>query len=196
MCGVNNFIKFNNTHKHLSPSRTVFSYFSYLIFLLCLILISSLWSSVVIVKSKLIFPTLLTHLSYPRWFLVTQWPKDTKGVFRIRKSKDRQHNDQKKLNNLHTEYSFGIFWSLCCLSFLDLRILNTPLVSFGHCVVCPSSIYEFWILLWYLLVIVLSILLWLAPSYCLFRIFCPLCCLSFFYLLLLIAYDQKIPKGQ
>jgi hypothetical protein len=91
----------------------------------------------------------------------TQWPKDTKGVFRIRKSKkDRQHNDQKipkeysESVNLRTdntmtkrnstrftdsEYSFGIFWSLCCLSFLDVRILNTPLVSFGHCVEWPKD---------------------------------------------------------
>jgi hypothetical protein len=42
------------------------------------------------------------------------------------------------------------FWPLYCLSFFDLRILITPLVSFGHCVVCPSSIYAFWLPLWYL----------------------------------------------
>ena len=58
---------------------------------------------------------------------------------------------------------FGIFWPLCCLFFFDIRILITfwyllaivlfvllrytdsdyLLVSFGHCVVCSSSIYEF-----------------------------------------------------
>ena len=38
---------------------------------------------------------------------------------------------------------FGIFWSLCCPSFFDLRLLMTPLVSFGHYVVRPSSIYGF-----------------------------------------------------
>ena len=64
---------------------------------------------------------------------------------------------------------YFFFWSLCCLSF-DLRILITslwylvaivlsflrftdsdylPLVSCGHCVVCPS-IYGFWLPLWYL----------------------------------------------
>jgi hypothetical protein len=32
-----------------------------------------------------------------------------------------------------------LFWPLCCLSF-----------SFGHCGVCPSSIYGFWLPLWYL----------------------------------------------
>ena len=37
----------------------------------------------------------------------------------------------------------GIFWSLCCPSFFDLRLLMTPLVSFGHYVVRPSSIYSF-----------------------------------------------------
>jgi hypothetical protein len=44
------------------------------------------------------------------------------------------------------------FWpSLCCLSFFDLRLLITPLVSFDHhCVVCPSLIYGFWLPLWYL----------------------------------------------
>jgi hypothetical protein len=44
-----------------------------------------------------------------------------------------------------------------------LRLLVTPLVSFGHCVVCPSSIYGFWLPLWYLLTIVLCILLLITP---------------------------------
>jgi hypothetical protein len=59
---------------------------------------------------------------------------------------------------------FGILWSLCCLSFLDLWILITPLVSSDHCVVCPSSIYGFWLPLWYLLAIVLSVLLRFTDS--------------------------------
>jgi hypothetical protein len=81
------------------------------------------------------------------------------------------------------------FWALCCLSFFYLRILVTslwylvaivlsvllrftdsgylPLVSCGHCVVCPSSIYGFW----------------LPP----FGILWPLCCLSFFYLRILVT---------
>jgi hypothetical protein len=91
-------------------------------------------------------------------------------------------------------YLFGILWSLYCLSF-DLRfwlplwylvvivlsvlrftILVTPLVSCGHCIVCPLiydsgypfgilwSLYclsfdlRFWLPLWYLVVIVLSVL--------------------------------------
>jgi hypothetical protein len=82
---------------------------------------------------------------------------------------------------------FGIFWPLCCLSFFDLLLLIAPLVSFGHCVVCPSSTYSFLLPLWYLLVIVLSVLLRLTPTYCPFGIFWPLCCLSFSDLLLLIA---------
>ena len=28
--------------------------------------------------------------------------------------------------------------------------------SFGHCVICPSSIYEFWLILWYLLLNLMS----------------------------------------
>jgi hypothetical protein len=47
--------------------------------------------------------------------------------------------------------SYFFFWSLCCLFFFDIRIMITPLVSCGHCVVCSSSIYGFWLPLWYLL---------------------------------------------
>jgi hypothetical protein len=35
----------------------------------------------------------------------------------------------------------------------------TPLESFGHCVVSSSSIYRFWLPLWYMLAIVLSVLI-------------------------------------
>ena len=84
------------------------------------------------------------------------------------------------------DYLFGIFWPLYCLSFFDLRILITSLVSFGHCIVCPSSIYGFWLPLWYLLAIVLSVLLFTDFDY-LFGIFWPLYCLSFFDLRILIT---------
>jgi hypothetical protein len=62
------------------------------------------------------------------------------------------------------------FWPLCCLSFFDLRILITPSVSFGLCVVCPSLIYGFWLPLQYLLALVLSVL-WFTDSDYLFSIF-------------------------
>ena len=81
-------------------------------------------------------------------------------------------------------YLFGIFWPLCCLFFFFyVLLLVTSLVSFGHCVVCSSSsMYGFWLPLWYLLAIVLSVLLLLcAASGYLFGIFWPLCCLFFFF---------------
>jgi hypothetical protein len=36
-----------------------------------------------------------------------------------------------------------------CVCFVD-RCLSFCPFSFGHCVVCPSSIYGFWLPLWYL----------------------------------------------
>ena len=92
-----------------------------------------------------------------------------------------------------TAYSFGIFWSWCCLYFFDW--LLTPLVSFGHDVVCTSSIegLPLWYLLvmmlsvllrltaypfWYLLVMILSVLLRLTAYH--FGIFWSWCCLYFF----------------
>ena len=86
-----------------------------------------------------------------------------------------------------SDYLFGIFWPLCCLTFFDLQIMITPLLSFGHCVVWPSSIYRLWLPLWYLLAIVLSVLLWYTDYDYLFGVFWPLCCLSFFDLQILIT---------
>ena len=86
-----------------------------------------------------------------------------------------------------SHFPFGIFWPLCCLFFLDLWILITPLVSFGHCVVCSSQIDGFSLPLWYLLSIVLSVLLRLMDSHYPFGIFCPLCCLFFLDLRILIT---------
>ena len=85
------------------------------------------------------------------------------------------------LRFMASDYTFGILWSLYCLSF-DLRLLITPLVFFGHCIVCPS-IYGFWLHLWYLLVIVLSVLRFTASDYT-FGIFWSSHCLSFFSWLL------------
>jgi hypothetical protein len=67
-------------------------------------------------------------------------------------------------------YPFGICWSLYCL-FFDLCLLVTHLVSFGHCIVC-SLIYVFWLPIWYLLVIVLSVLRFTSSGYhyCIFQI--------------------------
>jgi hypothetical protein len=55
------------------------------------------------------------------------------------------------------DYSFDLFWSLYCSYVVYLRLLITSLVYFGHCIVRTSSIYGFWLLLWYILVIVLSV---------------------------------------
>jgi hypothetical protein len=55
------------------------------------------------------------------------------------------------------DYLFDIFWPLCCLFLFAIRIMITSLVSFGHCVVCSSSLYGFWLPL--CLAIVLSVLL-------------------------------------
>jgi hypothetical protein len=76
-------------------------------------------------------------------------------------------------------YLFGLLWPLCCLSYYDSRFRITSLVFCGHFVFCPIAIhvlyYVFGILwplcclsyydsrfvlpLWYLVVIVLSVLL-------------------------------------
>jgi hypothetical protein len=56
--------------------------------------------------------------SYIKEEQTTQWPKDTTGVI--------------------SDYPCGIFWPLCCLFFFDIRILITPVVSFGHCFVSSS----------------------------------------------------------
>ena len=78
-------------------------------------------------------------------------------------------------------------WPLYCPYFVYLRLMITSLVYFGHCVVRTSSIYGFWLLLWYILVIVLSVLRLFTASYYSFGIFWSLYCPYFVYLRLLIT---------
>ena len=87
---------------------------------------------------------------------------------------------------IDSDYTLGIFWPLCCLFFYDIQILINPLVSFGHCVVCSSMIYRFWLHPWYLLAIVLSVLLWYTDSDYTLGIFWSLCCLFFYDIQILI----------
>ena len=84
-------------------------------------------------------------------------------------------------------YLICIFWPLYCMSFFDVLFLITSLVSFDHCIVCPSLMYCFLLPLWYLLTIVLHVLLWRTVSYYLFGIFWPLYCMSFFDVMFLIT---------
>jgi hypothetical protein len=100
----------------------------------------------------------------------TQWSKDNKGVFRLLYIIEEQTTQWPKDTNwvfriTDSDYPLGIFWPLCCLFFYDIQILITPLVSFGHCPVCSSMIYRFWLHLWYVLVISSSMIyrFWLHP---------------------------------
>ena len=95
-----------------------------------------------------------------------------------------------------SDYPFSVFklffWPLCCRFVFDITILTTPLVSsnssFDHCVVCSSLIYGFWLPLWclqtLLLTIVLSVRLRCKDSdypFSVFKLFFwPLCCLFVF----------------
>ena len=90
------------------------------------------------------------------------------------------------LRFMPSDYPFGIYWPLYRLSYFDLCLMIIHSVSFGHCIVCPSSIYAFWLPLWYLLAIISSVLLWFVPSDYHFGIFWPLYRLSYFDLCLLI----------
>jgi hypothetical protein len=79
---------------------------------------------------------------------------------------------------------------------------QTIQLPFGHCVVCSSMIYRFWLSPWYLLAIVLSFLLWYTDSDFPLGICWPLCCLFFYGIQILITPlvsfghcdGQKIPR--
>jgi hypothetical protein len=80
--------------------------------------------------------------------LTTQWPKDTKGLNQNPYIEEELTTQWPKdtsvlLRYKDSDYTFGILWPLCRLPFFDIRILNTVLVSFGHCVVSSSLIYRF-----------------------------------------------------
>ena len=78
------------------------------------------------------------------------------NVWRLRKSSERW---RKTVDNetyisstwVHSWFLVGVRGTLflvLCVCFVD-RCLSFCEFSFGHCVVCSSSIYGFWLLLWY-----------------------------------------------
>jgi hypothetical protein len=86
----------------------------------------------------------------------------------------------------------------CLFFFFDIRILITLwyIQTFGHCIVFSSSIYGFWLPLWYILTFRTVHTIWLICLFQTYRIFIfvdnilvtnlflffwPLCCLSFDY---------------
>jgi hypothetical protein len=86
-----------------------------------------------------------------RWTI--QWPK-------VRRREQRQTIQWPKVRR-HTLFNDRQYNEL---SLFDLQLLITSLVSFGHCIVCTCLIYSFWLPLWYLLAIVLSVLVWFTAS--------------------------------
>jgi hypothetical protein len=90
------------------------------------------------------------------------------------------------LQLMPSDYPFVICWPLYHLSYFDLCLLITSLLSLGHCIVCSTLIYAFWLSLRYLLAIVSSVHLRLMPSGYTFGILWPLYRLSYFDLCLLI----------
>jgi predicted GIY-YIG superfamily endonuclease len=110
--------------------------------------------------------------------------------------KRRAWRHQRGSQNPYIEDEQTTQW--CCLFVFDIRILTSPLVSsissFDHCVVCSSSIYGFWLPLWCLqtlpLTIVLSVPLRYNDSGCPFVVFklvlWPLCCLFVFDIKILV----------
>ena len=99
-------------------------------------------------------------------------------------------SDCSECNHLAASPGFSRFrvtqFLALCVCFVD-RCLSFCTFSFGHCVVRSSLIYRFWLPLWYLLAIVLSVLLWCTDSDYPFGIFWPLCCLFFFDVRILIT---------
>ena len=142
----------------------------------CIVRISSiydlwllLWYILVIVLSV---STSSIYVVYLRWLLLWYILVIVLSVLRLFTAYD---------------YFFGIFWSLYCPYFVYLRLLITPLVYFGHCIVRTSSIYDLWLLLWYILVIVLSVRRLFTTYDYSFDIFWSLYCPYFVYLRLLIT---------
>ena len=159
-----------------------------------------LWYLLAIVLSVLLRFT-ASHYSFgifwPLYCQTKQWPKD------VLRFTDSYNGIQLILSNALRLLITEIFCH-CIVVLLALRLLITPLVSFGHCIVCPSTLrllkvsfgncivcpstlYGFSLLLWYLLVIVLSVLRFTASQRVLFGIFWSLYCLSFYALRLLIT---------
>jgi hypothetical protein len=109
-----------------------------------------LWYLLAIVSSALLR---YTDSDYPFGIF---WPsccqkipkRLSESVYRRRTDNTMAKRYQRVNQNMYieeeltTQWPFGIVWPLCCQFLFDIGIRITPLVSFGHCVVSSSSIYD------------------------------------------------------
>jgi hypothetical protein len=119
------------------------------LFLLTIVLSVVLWFTATAVNQRTTDNTMVNRKRYQRGksTAVSQWTTDNTMVNRKR----YQRGKSTAVNQRTTDNTM-------------VRRLITPLVSFDHCVVCPSLTFGFWLPLWYLLTIVLSVLLWPSAS--------------------------------
>jgi hypothetical protein len=77
----------------------------------------------------------------------TQWPKE-----KVQKDKQRstKHTYKTRDRVTRTPLKTGVFYLVFCVVFYRSLFVVLHLFLFGHCVVCPSLIYGFWLPLWYL----------------------------------------------
>jgi hypothetical protein len=86
-----------------------------------------------------------------------------------------------------SDYPFGVSLLLYYLFFFGWWHVIIPLVSFCYCISCTSLVYDIWLPIWCLSVIVLFVLLWFMTSDCPFGVYLLLYYLFFFGLRHLIA---------
>jgi hypothetical protein len=80
-----------------------------------------------------------------------------------------------------------------CVCFVDRCLCFCPF-SFGHCIVCPSSMCGFWLPLWYLQTLLYFMCMFCISLFVLLHFFFwPLCCLSFdLQILITLWYVQTL----
>ena len=90
----------------------------------------------------------------------------------LQHTKLKTHSFKLTVVSICHDFIPGFQWGSCysIFSFMCRSFFVFCPFSFGHCVVCPL-IYGFWLPLWYLLAIVLSVLLWFTASDYQFGIF-------------------------
>jgi len=89
-----------------------------------------------------------TSRPFPRSWLITGFI--TRWTRRVPLVEQELLTLPEHMSSLPVFSGVRVIWSLVLYICFADRCLSFCTFSFGHCVVCSSSVYEFWLPLWYL----------------------------------------------
>jgi hypothetical protein len=144
----------------------------------------TLWNICVTNDHGYVLLVVSTSRSFPHWWLITGFV--IRLTWQVSLVEQELHTLPEHLSSPPIFSGLRVTWSLVlCVCFVD-RCMFFCIFYIGHCVVCSSSIYGFWLPLWYLQTllvtsqVLMTFIVWNFVYFVIHRKYCYIACIYIF----------------